>query len=349
MSVHDLQACSEDELPIRESFKKDYKLSCPVLDDNEIFNKSLKIWGLESEWNDYLEMSKRIPDLEEYRRKLRNQILSHISHVQGFDNLQPIKYQTQFKDLRNYLKPENCGHSLISIDLQKGNYQAMRYLNPKYVLDTTTYETLVRRFTKEESIIRSKFFRQMVFGQLKPEVQASVQRKMTEEILKVIFSKKEFPIVHLSNDEAILRLDPKTKQEDVDMINKALEDCPYQFRISVFTMKHIENQYNEPWYVRTREDGEQKIMGVHVKYLFQVYNHLHHQSNTPKDFWWRERGRLCALLDPEVFLTQEQTQPQTQEQTQPQTQEQTQEHQTQEHKTQEQTQEPQTQEPQTKT
>lgn len=302
MSALDLLVpCSSEELQIRENFKKDYKLSCPVLDDNDVFEKSLDIWDLRKEWTDYLEMSKRIPELDEYRRKLRNQILSHISHVQGFNELSPIKYTSQYKDLRNYLKPENCNVPLVSIDLQKGNYQAMRYLNPKYVLDTNTYEELIRRFTKEESIIRSKFFRQMVFGQLKPEVQASVQRKMTEEMIQMVFKKKEFPIVHLSNDEVILRLNPDTQREDLNLIELALEDAPYQHRITAFTLRHISNTYDESWYVRTREDNQTKIMGVHVKYLFQVYNYLNQQDNQPKDFWWRERGRLCALLTPEVF------------------------------------------------
>lgn len=297
-----LTPCSPEELQIRENFKKDYKLSCPVLDDNEVFEKSLQIWDLKGEWTDYLEMSQRIPDLDEYRRKLRNQILSHISNVKGFDELQPIQYKPLFKDQRNYLKLENCNTPLVSVDLQKGNYQAMKHLNPKYVLDTNTYEELIRRFTKEESIIRSKFFRQMVFGQLKPEVQASVQRKMTEEMIQMIFKQQEFPIVHLSNDEVIFSLNPEKHEAELALINTQLQDCPYQHRVTIFQLQQIPNSYDEPWFTRQEtNDQSPKIMGVHVKYLFQVHNYLNQQPNQPKDYWWRERGRLCALLTPEVF------------------------------------------------
>ena len=58
--MEQLNPCSPEELVIRENFKRDYKLSCPVLDDNDIFAKSLRTQCLESDWTDYLDMSKRI-------------------------------------------------------------------------------------------------------------------------------------------------------------------------------------------------------------------------------------------------------------------------------------------------
>jgi len=304
--MNQMASCSKEELNIRESFKKDYKLSCPVMEDDYIFKKSLTIGGLEQEWNDYLDMSKRIPELEEYRRQIRNQILSSISHVKGFDELKPINYKPKFQELRNYLEPVNCNKFLVSVDLRKGNYQAFKQLAPKYVLDTQNYEELIRRFTKEESLVRSKFFRQMIFGQLKPDVQSSVQRKMIEETIEKIFSAlgQNKQIVHLSNDEVIFSLEDS---KQLELIKQDITSLPYQLRVTPFRLQQIPNFFNEPWFVRTNldpitlQEQNKKIMGVHVKYLFQVANFLNKEETVEKDLWWSERGRLHALLTREVF------------------------------------------------
>jgi len=303
--MEQLKSCSPEELVIRENFKRDYKLSCPVMDDEDVFAKSLRIQHLADDWSDYLEMSKRIDDLDDFRKKLRNKITSFVSAVKGFDQLAPQEYRYNFRGDRIYLKDENVGKRIISLDLVKGNYQSLKHLGTQYVLDTENYEDLIRRFTNEKCLINSKFFRQMVFGLLRPDVQGSVQRNMLGEMIEQVFQKvREFPIVHLSNDEVMFVIE---SDEELESIQNALQDITYQYRVSEFRLEKILNGYNEPWYVRyyvnSSDQRPPRLMGIHVRYLMQVSNFIEGVSNTEKDFWWRERGRLCKLLEPESFGT----------------------------------------------
>jgi hypothetical protein len=314
MSVK-LKPCTPKELEIRENFKRDYKFSCPVIDDDDIFSKSLQIADLTSEWTDYLSMSLRHPDLNEYRKELRNKITQHISGVPGFLEIPVQEYKYSFTGSRSYLDTSNTGKKLVSIDLVKGNYQSLKNVGMEYVLGTQTYEELVGKFTDERCMITSKFFRQMVFGLLRPDLQASVQRNLLGQLITIVFQSKQYPIISLSNDEVVVQV---TQDSDLTRIEEILKssNTPIQYRLSLFRVEKIPNSYGDDWYVKyyidsidnykstastTTTKNKKRLMGIHVRYLMQVSNFIEGNENTEKDFWWRERGRLCKLLEPERF------------------------------------------------
>lgn len=295
----DLNPCSNSELNLREAFKKEYKLSCPVIDDNDIFQKSLVICNLENEWNDYTELNEKYGDIGKHRAGIVNNIVNCINHVKGFDELEPIPDNKRWSGPRSYLVESNIGKRMVSIDLIKANYQSLKKVGKKYVLDTDTYEELIRRFTKDEPLVRSRMLRQLVFGLLNPHLQASVQRNMMYDIVDAAKKVKDYPILHLTNDEVVFEI-----ESDADLIalQEAVRQVKYDFRVEEFSIHKINNNAGEAWFVKVNDKGRRrKITGVHVKFLFQVYNHIHGLPNEKKDFWWRERGRLCALLEPEQF------------------------------------------------
>jgi len=309
--------CPYDQEVFREQFKKDYKLSCPVLNDEDIFAKSLKIAGLEQDWVDYLKLASSRPNLEDYRRKLRNTITRFIQQVPGFNQLgEMVNPYGPFTGPRTYLSRDNVGKRLVSIDLIQGNFQSLRFLGTKYVLDTSSYDELIHRFTQEPSLTNSKYFRQMVFGLLKPNVQASVQRMMIGHFISHVVKRWSgesvdgesvdtgLPIRQLTNDEVVFEI---SSDADLLKLQDIIRGLPYQYRLEEFSLKWMTNSYDENWFVRIPttkaavSSSNTRIMGVHVKYLFQVYNHINRIKCTDKDFWWRERGRLCMLLEPEMF------------------------------------------------
>lgn len=296
-----LNSCSPEELVIRENFKKDYKLSCPVLDDNDIFAKSLNIIGLSTEWKNYWEMAQRVENFNEYRKDLRNQIIGCLLNVPGFSELQVPTSPLKYEGPRTYLRDELLGKRLVSIDLIKGNYQSLQSLGKQFVLGTETYEELVRQFTQEEAMVQSKFFRQMVFGHLKPDVQSAVQRRMLERIIEEVERNVDLTIGHLTNDEVVFVIEG---DDDLLKIREAVKKLPYRVRIDEFWIEKIVNSYQDPWYVKhfvNSKNKTRRLMGVHVRYLFQVANFVDGVPNQKKDFWWRERDRLCCLLEPEVL------------------------------------------------
>lgn len=300
-----LNSCDPEELQIRENFKKDYKLSCPVVDDNDVFAKSLNMFHMEEKYNEYSQIYKNNQkNIDQYRKQIRNNVVNHISNVHGFDKLQPVEYEAKYKGDRTCMRDSCVGQILVSLDLVKANYQSLKYLDPKFVLHTRNYNDLIQRFTKDKLMTECRMLRQLIFGFLKPEVQVSVQRMIMQDVIDKVYqeiSSNQISIEQLTNDEVVFQVSDEKLIDELKRI--AINVLPYDIRVTQYDLRKIKNKYDEPWYVRTNlTTGEERIVGVHIKYLFQVYNHLHQIENTPKDFWWRERGRLCALLEPEEFL-----------------------------------------------
>lgn len=297
-----MDTCDKEELDIRENFKKDYKLSCPVLDDNWCFNKSLIIWNLEKDWHIYFDAFTKYENFGSYRKEVRDLIVKTVQDVKGFSTLKPPTHSyTIYDGPKTYLQEHLSGKCLLSIDLVKGNFQSLKWLGNKYVLGCNTYDEFINTFTDNDALINSKYFRQMVFGLLNPELQRDVQKMMVYHIIDVIKKVLEVDIVHLTSDEVVFHIQ---NYAEIELITTTLKNSnlPYQFKIEEFTIHYIKNKYNEPWYVRYNKNNPvPRIMSVHVRYLFQVYNHLCNQPNTTKDFWWRECSRLAQLLEPEQF------------------------------------------------
>lgn len=314
-----MSVVTERELNVRENFKKDYKLSCPVIDDTEIFNKSLKIFNLEQEWTDYWNMALRYDDFDSYRKLLRAKIVRTVEAVPGYAALVPIenKYKTVGSGggsangdasggctvyPTSYLRPEIAGKKLISLDLVKGNFQSLKYLGKQYTLGFDKYEDFIKKFTDEPSLINSKYFRQFVMGLLKANVQASVQQMMVSHMIQIVKAMVNLPVEYVSNDEVMFSYVENT---DVARIEAMVAEgkIPYDIRVKLLTINTIDNWHGEPWFYSqmTKPTMQRRILSVHVKYLFQVYNHLEGIANTEKDYLWRECGRLCKLLEPERF------------------------------------------------
>ena len=145
--------------------------------------------------------------------------------------------------------------------------------------------------------------RQLIFGLLKPQIQSQIQQSMIQVIINVLNNNDiKMNILQISNDEVIFE-NSKNDPNICHQIKKILDqEIDFDFRIENFTLDLISK--NESWFIRRLVDQPPengRLTGVHVKFLFQVYNHINKRENKKKDFWWRERGRLCALLDPEKF------------------------------------------------
>lgn len=304
---NDLVKCSSKELEIRERFKSDYKISCPVLDDKDCFYKSLELFNVRKKWDEYFSMALRYDNFDEHRNNIRHNIVKTISSVSGFNELKEddidIKYGP-YKSYNSYLRKELSGCRLISLDLIKGNFQSLRYLDEKYVLNCETYEELISKFTDDRPLINSKMFRQIVFGLLNPKIQFKIQRKIIYHLIHDVLEK--YPgksIEHLTSDEVVFKVDNDQEANDIKLITEQLcKTYKYKIKITEFSIKYINNDYNADWFIKTNKGTDDyKITGVHIRYLFQLFNWLNKIENKKKDFWWRERGKLCSLLEPETF------------------------------------------------
>lgn len=61
------------------------------------------------------------------------------------------------------------GAFFFSLDLKKVNYHVLKFYYPNLVLNTHTYEDFIGQFTEFDYIRKSKYIRQVIFGNLNPK------------------------------------------------------------------------------------------------------------------------------------------------------------------------------------
>lgn len=104
---------------------------------------------------------------------------------------------------------ENIGSWFVSIDMSKANFQALRYVDKEIVLGAGSWDEFIRKFTDSDYIAESKYFRQVVFGQMNPKRHITVEKYIMWKIYGLIKDevlKDDEEIVSFCNDEIVCKL-----------------------------------------------------------------------------------------------------------------------------------------------
>jgi hypothetical protein len=122
----------------------------------------------------------------------------------------------------NQYTESNVGKVLLSIDLKKANWQALKYCG--VFKDIDTYEDLIGKFTDISYLIKSKYLRSVVFGQLNPGRHITVESYLINMIRPEI--PDNFTLVCMMNDELIYEV-PQNMiilQSELDGTEKEIKD-----------------------------------------------------------------------------------------------------------------------------
>lgn len=84
-------------------------------------------------------------------------------------------------------KETNVGKYFLSIDMVKANFSALRHYDPVIVGNMDTYEDFIGMFTSSEYIKKSKYIRQVIFGNQNPKRQTKYEQYLMDLLLSHIY------------------------------------------------------------------------------------------------------------------------------------------------------------------
>lgn len=206
---------------LAQRFVNDYRLPIPIM-GAKMFEYHLNLYEKEyqalTKWNTMWQMIDHRfegdPDkfLTEFYR-VREQIVTEVPKneaFQRFNNCDMNVYATQnLKPKCSSLYNEtNIGNYFVSIDLTKGNFQSLNYVDKEMLMNSETYIDFIRKFTDIYYIEESKYFRQVIFGQMNPKRHITVEKYMMGKIYDLIVDKYKMTNLTVSNsDELIFEID----------------------------------------------------------------------------------------------------------------------------------------------
>ena len=296
-------------------FCKDFKLPITIFTE-PIFSYQKELYS------DYYDLPKKFTLLE-------NEISKCGSQEKFLDNIFKIRDDiiTQTKALPEYqeyldmdmnkfavqssvpnkdiFKESNVGKIFLSIDLVKANYQAMRYVNPKLVFDTNRYWDYISKFTDSEYFKESKYLREVIFGNMNPRRQVTIEKFITKQILDSLSTslmhELNTKLISFSNDELVYEV-VNSWNGFVDefwllYLGEFMKKCEFDIRVEIFKLLQVGNK---PYYVKEFlvGDKEYEFKCVPKEYFPQVFKKYNNIELDDKDLYFIHNGELCKFVNP---------------------------------------------------
>lgn len=230
-------------------FVKDYKLPIQLTDEKYFFYFLDLYEDSFSAKTKYENLCKLIEDmfesspvlfLNEYYN-VRNQIILSVENSEAYNQFNTMSMDKFSVPKRNISSNDvyneaNIGKWFVSFDLKKANFQALRYVNSDIVLNTSSYEKFIKKFTDIDYIAESKYTRQVLFGKLNPKRQITVEKFITNEIYEYITKNfKMSDCVSFSQDEIVFKIDDKFTGE----LSQVYYLCNYFDTITQCVLKEL--------------------------------------------------------------------------------------------------------------
>lgn len=288
-----------------KSFAKMFALPIPVpkveyieyyVDLLDPFYETKKKWGIFlREFDKHDDFVSRLPHV--IREKMMKDIESKTDYHDflTFD-LSTLKNQAvQKKDL--YIH-EHAGKYFLSVDLVKANFQSFNYKGFDIFNGAETFEDYVRQFTDSEIVIESKILRQVLFGNLNPKRQQSIQKEMIRSIKQVMEKTGLFEneIVSLSSDELYVEVSADFN-ENIGFLKNKISEKGFNVRVEHF---ELVRPFEQAAYYKRFTDGAALSFGLVPKsYMAQFIKSLQSEGLTETDlFFINSEGILSKTMQP---------------------------------------------------
>lgn len=321
-------------LRIREKFCKDNKLAIGVfrdpyfMDRIELFDRAEG--GVLDKYNSFETIinNRFNGNAEEYFEHYNNVKENAIQYIKNSRNFKEINDDDMSKyavncnvvsgDVYNY----GCvGRKFISIDMTKANYTSLvhyareldsKHASTDYILrQDYDWERLMEQFTDIENIIKSKYIRQVIFGQCNLKRHMTYMKYLTynllkEMILNNLVSNKE--VFRLNNDEIVIIADNMEESRVLaikDFIENKTDDIPWKFDYFI-----LGSVINTEAFIIGKLSSKNEILSTSYKKLnalespFVLRKHLGEDIQESDTYFMHEKRKLAKLIDiPEVEFT----------------------------------------------
>lgn len=251
--AHQEQLINSMTRELNQRFCDDKKVPLKIY-SGEIFINRLKLFG---EYDNYIQYCHEVQRMFantqkyfEYYNQVKDKAINYIKDSKTFQVLNSDdmnKYKSKFNFAQSDIyKTDGIGKKFISIDMKKANFSALVAYGQSVgaeFFDSFDYEKFMRQFTDVEHIIKSKYIRQVIFGNCNPRRQVTYEKYLMEQLLEKLLNNKIIEsdlIKSLCSDEIIIKADTITA-DTFDQIKAEVDNMcsTVPLRIELFRLGKV--------------------------------------------------------------------------------------------------------------
>lgn len=195
----------------------------------------------------------------------------------------------------------NVNKTFISLDLKHANFNVFKMFNPELTLGFDTYEEMVGSVTEFDYFKKSKYLRQVIFGNMLPKKQQKLQKWVMEKLIKVLHEDVGIQMedfVSASSDEVVFAVAPEGVEKFVEMVERKLcvndetKSISDWVRVEAFTLKSIGDK---KFFVKEGIDGSVEFKGIQSYFFMQVFKKYTAQEINDMDKSFYHDGMLATF------------------------------------------------------
>lgn len=214
-----------------------------------------------------------------------------------FNNLDIKNFNLDIKaPKRELYHLDSVGKTFYSIDLVQANFQCINYVIPEIFDGSHSYEDFVTKNGFNDYMKISKQIRQVIFGNMNPKRQQSIQKFMMSKIAEKLVSigVDLNSIYSLSSDELVF----EDFLYDKLLIEKSLSELDFNLRVEKFK---LERPFKQPMYVKKLDNGEVIFKMVPTSMMAEFIKRYECKELEDLDFYFLdENKRLSKYLNPYI-------------------------------------------------
>ena len=275
---------------LRQRFVKDYALPINIYDER-LFNYYIGLYDFfpVDKW----EALKAKIDTDykgnvelwlDYCVAVRNDAIKTVNESESFNKFRNCDLSAYNIDIN--IGEHSCynnvtdGCRFVSIDLKKANFQALKYMG---VIEDEDYDHFIERFNGDDYIKNSKYLRQVILGNLKPDRQRTIERYMmsliktvTDEIMPI-----GFDLYSLNSDELVYKQNCDRFYGDIKIICGVIESAVRQkfgfevradyIEVTKLPIVNVNGSEVEAFVSKNLNTGAEKLKKASTTFYPQIY------------------------------------------------------------------------------
>lgn len=282
---------------LRRKFCQDFDIPIAVMDDPyytyfyELYRKELKLDELQRIFDQAIVKHPTSQSLRDSWFNLKDKITEDIKQTKAFEDFQKQEFKFSYehtKDLEkgNLYNENGLKYSIVSVDIRKANYTALKTFSKELVLGTDSFEELILKYTDLEYYQKSKIFRQLLFEPLNGKKQSQIQKNILSEVYGELKGSVDcLKARAVGSDELYFVFDRDVDLESKEkQIIELISQSKHKdiLKVEAFRIDHIVRDC----FVKTTTKGEKSLKHVPQIFYAQVFKHFHGLALEKRDLYF---------------------------------------------------------------
>jgi hypothetical protein len=265
-----------------------------------------KYYDSKAKWNIFFSELKKnsLSSIKEEINRVCFNIINYIKSCEEYHKFISEKYEIPNIDVENEIySVVNSGKSFVSIDVKNANYRVLKYYCPS-LCENLEWNDFIKKFTSNEIIITSKYFREIVFGKLGFKQIGKMPIIFIDKVIKHVELKysEYLEILRCYNDEVIFKILPHKYVSFMSLldefrtwIDELDNEC---YRVDVFKLKQLGSR---SYFVKENQNNKVDFKAIPKKFIVQCIKYYENKPIMDIDRKFTDDMNMVATYDKSIF------------------------------------------------